>query len=127
MSEAAFFSPRNDDAVGYALSIARNYLALLKQRNICLNRLSILEIGPGADFAAALVMTGLGASVTLADRFLQPWDDAFHPDFYRRFLEHYDGPGWAIEAVLARGGYDGVLRLLPQPAEALSSLEDGSV
>lgn len=127
MTETAFYSPRNDNAVGYALSIARNYLDQLKARGVRLERASILEIGPGADFAAALVLASHGATVTLADRFLAPWDKSFHPGFYGEFVERYDGPKWAIEAVLARNGYDGVLRLLPEPAETLSGIGDASI
>jgi SAM-dependent methyltransferase len=127
MSEAVGFSPRNDNAVDYALSITQNYLAQLRQRAIAVERASILEIGPGAEFASALVMASYGASVTLADRFLARWDDSFHPAFYRDFLARWDGPNSAIEAVIARGGYEGVLRLLPQPAEALTDVADRSI
>lgn len=118
--------PRHDDAVDYALSIARNYLDMLRKRGIALDKAAILEIGPGADFAVQLVLASHGAQVTLADRFLAQWDDEFHPGFYRDFMARHDGPVGAIEAVLARGGYHGVLTLLPEPAEALNSIADGS-
>jgi|HubBroStandDraft_1064217.scaffolds.fasta_scaffold00011_29 SAM-dependent methyltransferase len=119
--------PRNDDAVDYALSITRNYLNMLRHRSIPLDRAQILEIGPGADFATQLVLASFGATVTLADRFLVPWDDAFHPDFYRAFLAGWDGPKGAIETALADNGYGGVLRLVPEPAEALGSIADRSL
>jgi SAM-dependent methyltransferase len=127
MSDAAISYPRNDNAVDYALQVTRNYLAMLSQRAIGVERAKILEIGPGADFAAQLVLASLGAEVTLADRFLARWDAEFHPGFYRVFLDRWDGPNAAIEAVLARGSYDGVLRLLPEPAEAMTGIADGSM
>jgi SAM-dependent methyltransferase len=127
MSETVIYSPRNDNAVDYALSITRNYLKQLRQRSIGIEQAAILEIGPGAEFASALVMASHGATVTLADRFLAPWDDGFHPGFYREFLHRYDGPKSAIAAVVAQGNYDGVLRLLAEPAEALAGIADGSI
>ena len=119
--------PREDNAVDYALQITRNYLDMLRRRGITLDKATILEIGPGADFAVQLVLASHGAVVTLADRFLAQWDDDFHPGFYRDFMARYDGPARAIEAALARGGYDGVLTLLPEPAEALNSIADKSI
>lgn len=126
MPNTVFYSPINENAVDYALSITRNYLGQLKQRAVGLERASVLEIGPGAEFAAALVMASHGATVTLADRFLAPWDDNFHPGFYRVFLERWDGPRAALETVVAQGSYDNVLRLLPMSAESLAPIADGS-
>jgi len=127
MSEAVMSYPRNDNAVDYALSITRSTLDFLNSRAIRIERTAILEIGPGADFATALVIASHGATVTLADRFLATWDDRFHPGFYREFLQRWDGPKWAIEAALARGGYESVLRLLAEPAEALTGIADRSI
>jgi SAM-dependent methyltransferase len=127
MSDAAIAYPRNDNAVDYALQVTRNYLYQLSVRAIGIEGAKILEIGPGTDFASQLVMASLGAEVTLADRFLARWDADFHPGFYRAFLDRWDGPKAAIEAAVAQGGYDGVLRLLPEPAEAMAGIADGSL
>jgi len=127
MSETAFYAAPNPDAVDYALRVARFHVEMLQRRGVRLDGAEILELGPGADFCAALVLASHGAKVTLADRFLTPWRDDFHPGFYRAFLDRYDGRKSAVEAVVARGGYDGVLRLLPQPAEALEDIADASL
>ena len=110
MSETAFYAAPNSDAIDYALRVARFHVEMLQRRGVRLDGAEILELGPGADFCAALVLASHGAKVTLADRFLTPWRDDFHPGFYRAFLDRYDGRKSAVEAVVAQGGYDGVLR-----------------
>jgi SAM-dependent methyltransferase len=127
MRETAFYAAPNPDAVDYAIRVADFHVEMLQRRGLRLDGAEILELGPGADFSAALVLAGHGAKVTLADRFLTPWRDDFHPGFYRAFLAQYDGQKSAIEAAIAQNSYDGVLRLLPEPAEALASLADASL
>jgi SAM-dependent methyltransferase len=127
MSETAFHAAPNHDALDYALRVASFHVEMLQRRGVRLDGAEILELGPGAEFCAALVLASHGARVTLADRFLAPWRDDYHPDFYRTFLARYDGPKAAIAAVVGQGGYDGVLRLLPQPAEALEGVADASL
>lgn len=127
MSETAFYAAPNPDAVDYAIRVAAFHVEMLQRRGVRLNGAEILELGPGADFSAALVLASHGARVTLADRFLTPWRDDFHPGFYRAFLAQYDGRKSAVEAVVAQNGYDGVLRLLPEPAEALAGVADASL
>ncbi|MEI9982836.1 MAG: hypothetical protein WDN69_06250 [Aliidongia sp.] len=72
MSETAFYAAPNENAVDYAVTIARFYIEMLQRRGLRLDGASILELGPGADFGAALALAGHGARVTLADRFLTP-------------------------------------------------------
>jgi hypothetical protein len=65
----------------------------------------ILELGPGIDFGAQLIIASQGARVTVADRFLAPWDSAYHPQFYRKLRARWDGPAGALDAVIAANGY----------------------
>jgi SAM-dependent methyltransferase len=116
-----------DEAVPYALNVAHGYLEQLAKRGIPVAALDYLEIGPGTDFAAQLVLAGLGAQVTLADRYLAEWDPDYHPLFYRAFLDKWSGSGAdAVKAVLDRGGYDGVIRLVAEPLERMISFPDRS-
>jgi SAM-dependent methyltransferase len=116
-----------DEAIQYAIQITQVYLDQLVKRGIAVGTLDYLEIGPGTDFAPQLVLAGLGAKVTLADQYLADWDEDYHPDFYNRFLEQWSGPGTgAVEAVIDKGGYDGVVRLVAEPAERMRSLSDDS-
>lgn len=123
---AATLHPINDDPVDYALALARTQLDMLRARAIPLKGRTVLELGPGIDCAVALVLASCGAEMAVADRFPAPWDPGFHPAFYRDFLARWDGPCRALEAVVERGSYDGVLTLVPEPAEALASLGDAS-
>lgn len=86
----------------------------------------VLEIGPGVNFGFNLILASLGARCIVADRFLSPWNDAYHPQFYAALkAEIYTAS--AIDRVLNQGSYDGVLQLVPEPAEALTSIPTGSV
>jgi SAM-dependent methyltransferase len=43
---------------------------------------TVLEVGPGPNFAAVLALAALGARPAVADRFLAPWQEEYHPKFY---------------------------------------------
>jgi SAM-dependent methyltransferase len=116
-----------DDDVSYALKLTDNYLRLLRERGINLRGAQILELGPGLDFAPQLALAGHGAKVMLADRFLAKWDDAYHPEFYRRFKERWSGPSAPIDAALAANGYPAdVITCIAEPAETLASVATAS-
>src|SRR5262249_59978235 len=70
----------------------------------------VLELGPGKDFTPALVMTGYGAHVSLADLYLEKWNPEYHPLFYRqvrqRIVEtHPEWPLAAINQVIERNDH----------------------
>jgi len=48
-----------------------------------LSSLSVLELGPGINFGAGLVCAMLGARVSVFDKYLVDWHEAYHPRFYR--------------------------------------------
>jgi SAM-dependent methyltransferase len=73
-------------AAAYAIQIAKGYLSILTTYGIDPRGKSIIEFGPGRDFGPALILIGLGASVTLADKYLASWDDAFHSGIYRELI-----------------------------------------
>jgi SAM-dependent methyltransferase len=116
-----------DEAVDYAVALTRSTLAMLHQRGIALGGVTVLEIGPGANFAAPLAMASAGARVLVADRYLAPWEPRYHPDFYRDFLARWDGPGEAVRRVIAQGGYRGVIEPVAQPAETLHAIGSGEI
>jgi SAM-dependent methyltransferase len=115
------------DAVRYAVDQAGLIRRMLASRGLALGGLRYLELGPGTDLAAQLVLAGLGAKVTVADKFLVPWDQSYHPEFYRAFLAAYPEPCPAIEAALTAGSHDAVVRCVRQPAEDLTGVADRSV
>lgn len=102
-----------NSAAEYAVSLTQAYL----QHGIpgaprSLAGKHVLELGPGRDFTPALVMTGYGAQVTVADLYLEKWNAEYHPFFYRqvrqRIVEtHPDWPVSAIDQVIERNDHWG--------------------
>lgn len=111
-----------NEAVKYAVQVANGYLRVW--RDIELSKSKFLEIGPGTDFAASLVLASCGAEVTVADKYLAAWRDEYHPQFYEAFLAEWEGPSDAIRATLMRRSYDGVIRTIKEPAERMPSLKN---
>ena len=72
--------------VGYALQVADFYLGALPAGALSLRGARVLELGPGASLGSALVLACHGAAVTVADRFLSPWDPDYHGPFFRALL-----------------------------------------
>ena len=114
---AAIPSVLNAD-VSYALHIARSYLRVLTDRKLNLSGMEILELGPGQNLGAQLILASHGARVTVVDRYLTPWDRTYHPRFYKRLHERWDGPASALEQVIAAQRYpESVIHCLPLPTE----------
>jgi SAM-dependent methyltransferase len=99
----------------------------MEELGVPLASVRILELGPGLDFAPQLALAGYGAGVTVADRFLAKWDNAYHNEFYRRFKSRWDGPSTALDAVMAAREYPAnVIACIAQPAERLNDIADSS-
>jgi len=112
-----------DVSIDYAIQVSRVYLYLLKSRDIKLEGLRYLEIGPGADLAPQLVLASCGVDVTVADQYLAAWDPDYHPRFYSEFLNRWSGASSAVRAVVTGGGgYAGLISLVAEPVEAMRSL-----
>jgi len=109
-----------DADVSYTLQIARTHLRLLTERGLILAGMEILELGPGQNLGAQLILASHGAHVTVADRYLTPWDRTYHPKFYARLRERWDGPASALDQVITAQRYpDSVIRCLPVATERL--------
>jgi len=110
----------------YALRIAENHVSNLASYGVDLRGKTLLEIGPGANFATQLLLTAVGAKVIVADRFLSPWQPD-HLAIYRRVREAWPGEAPMLDRAIEQESLDGCLTMLSEPAEALTSLADGSV
>lgn len=114
--------------VEYALQVANTYLEQARCFNLSLEQSHILEIGPGINFGPSLILASYGAKVTVADRFLTPWSEEYHPVFYDRLRSMWSGPASALDLVIEANRHDeGVIALVPEPAEALSTINTGSI
>jgi SAM-dependent methyltransferase len=68
--------------VKYALQIGKGFVRWLPQGSPSLKGKVVLEIGPGKNFGSALYLTCFGARALVADAFLAPWDEEYHPGLY---------------------------------------------
>jgi SAM-dependent methyltransferase len=66
-------------ACNYAEQIARDLGSLQGK--------TFLEVGPGHNYATALVFACLGARPHVVDPYLAPWDEHYHPQFYTTLLQ----------------------------------------
>ena len=114
-------------AVDYALQLASGYIEHFGRLGVDLARCAILELGPGADLGAQLIVASHGARVTVADPFPVRWDPRFHPAYYATLRQRWNGPAAALDAVIAAQGYPAdVIACLASPAETLDGLADAS-
>ena len=119
--------------VKYALGNARNWLNLLPEGWGPLKGKKVLEIGPGVNFGAMLILACHGADVIVADRFLPPWDTDYHPKFYAALRDRMKDY-WPLldptplDRVLSQENYPpGSISLCSCSLERLSGISDQSV
>lgn len=115
----------------YAIATAQSYVDCFPTGLSHLTGRSILELGPGPHFGAALVMLCWGADrVTVADRFLVPFDAGYHIPLYKRLAALLQERGAAvsidpISEVLRRREHAAAgLTIYSAPLEELSAFGD---
>jgi SAM-dependent methyltransferase len=125
------FTKRSDEQlsndVKYVFDVVRSYRKTLDHLKLPLVDLSIVEIGPGSDFGAQLILASMGAKITLADRFLTRFDPDYHPKLYAEVARQWDGPKNELMAAISGGHEATSLRLLQEQAESVKSIADESV
>ncbi|MFT7462066.1 MAG: 2-polyprenyl-3-methyl-5-hydroxy-6-metoxy-1,4-benzoquinol methylase [Pseudohongiellaceae bacterium] len=72
--------------VDYALQIADFYISKLPGGASSLIYKHVLELGPGISLGTAVLLSCHGARVTVADRYLSPFDPDYHDPFFRALL-----------------------------------------
>jgi hypothetical protein len=119
--------------VDYAIQISEGYLYQIGcQGQRCPNRI-ILELGPGQNLGGMMLLACHGAQPIVADRFLAPWNDEYHPKFYTALRARLQAanPGLDVtpfDKLLRAGGYDpAVITCLPQAGESLEGIASGSI
>jgi SAM-dependent methyltransferase len=107
------------EEVHYALQVGRGYRDTLRRLLPSLAGATVLEIGPGSNFGAALFLGAFGARPVVADRFLSRWNAPYHPEFYAELRE-----------TLARSepeadlrGIDAMLRANNYPKDVIGRIE----
>lgn len=117
--------------VAYAVKIGHEYLELLGSRGRSVRGAVILELGPGHNYGAALVMACHGADVAVADRFPVSWLDGYHDIFYeslwrRLAASRADIDTMPIRRCLDVSGTHESVAIIDAPAEDLSALGNDS-
>ncbi len=115
-----------DADVAYSLQIAHADIEIVRSYAGSIARPRVLEIGPGSDFGAQIILAGTGADVAVADLYLAGWQPNYHPAFYRRLREAWGKPCAPLDAVIEASDPAAAIRLIAEPAENLSSCTDNS-
>jgi SAM-dependent methyltransferase len=119
--------------VEYAVSNATFWLNLLADDGGLIKGKKVLEIGPGINLGAMLILAGCGAEVMVADRFLPFWDPNYHAKFYALLRESLTNCMPSIDlspldTVISQSNYPPeIISLYPCSLEELSCLPDNSV
>jgi SAM-dependent methyltransferase len=109
--------------VDYALRVGRAYLDTIRSLGESLAGKRVLEIGPGINYGCAMLFAAHGARPVVLDRFLAPWEHAYHHPFYsleRQELQRSDRDidVHPLTRVLDQAGYsDDVIGCLSAPLE----------
>jgi SAM-dependent methyltransferase len=90
----------------------------------------VLELGPGPGFGAAMTLACHGLRPSVSDRWLTPWDSAYHTAYYTSVVEQLEArmPGTdtsCLRTLVAAGGYDPQLIGQLPDASALDGVADG--
>lgn len=119
--------------VKYALQIGKGFVRWLPQGSPSLKGKVVIEIGPGKNFGSALYLTCFGATAIIADAFLAPWDEAYHPRLYTLMREAIlqESPQQDItpfNRILSYDGYDPeIVNPVRTPLEDLKGIPSSSV
>lgn len=119
-------------AVEYAYQVGMSHLEKIKDWMRCpVAGLNVLEIGPGPNFGSALTVGAFGATVSVADRWVAEWEDAYHGAIYQRLADkidqnHPDADTSAIRKLVADRAHSADVVTIHRNAEALEGLPDQS-
>ncbi len=116
-----------DRAATYVFAILDSYQNIFKRLGLSPKGLTILELGPGADFGAQLILASMGAKMILADRFVTQFRPDYHPRLYVEVARRWDGPKDQLEAAIEQGHDGSKLRLIAQPVEDLNAIASNSI
>ncbi|MGE0593357.1 MAG: methyltransferase domain-containing protein [Vicinamibacterales bacterium] len=121
-------------AVTYAVQVADGYLGWMRQVPGLLAEADtqplagrrLLELGPGPTLGTPVLLACAGADVAVADRFLPPWDPAFHPALFTAMREaiasRTDLRTGPLDAVLAASAFAPAVACHAVGAEQLTTV-----
>jgi SAM-dependent methyltransferase len=110
----------------YGVQILDGYAAWVSNAPVSTEGKRVLELGPGINYAGALGLIARGAiKASVADRWLSPWRENYHPLVYSRISEILSAQGRSAEASVfakaAREGHAGFIDEIASAAERLDA------
>lgn len=114
------------EAADYCISVASGHRIVTQARGVDIAGRTVLELGPGANLGEPLLLAAQGAKMVVSDRFVAQWRESQRP-FYEMLRKRWNGPSQPLDQVLRQGSFDGVITVLDQPAENLSSIADATI
>lgn len=111
------------EAARNAIDQTNTYLFQLRQGGLEVKDANILELGPGKNFGAAVLLAAAGARVTVADPFLAPWVDGYHRQLFAHLRQHWPDPHGILARLADGAGFAAILTLRAQPAEDLGGAD----
>ncbi len=116
--------------VEHAYQIGLSHLEKIKDWMKCpVAGLSVLELGPGPNFGSALTVGAFGATISVADRWVSEWEDAYHGAIYSALADridqnHPDADTSALRKLVANRCHSPDIVTIHRDAEALEGLSD---
>lgn len=111
-----------DEEADYALRQFADIKAFAKRHGFDWKGSAYLELGPGHNYAQALLLADSSVSCTVLDQFAPCWQE-YHELLYREILARI--PSKSVRACLEAGSHD-IIRCVEQPAEDMCSIETAS-
>ena len=118
--------------VAYAARIGLHYLDEVKKSIPSPEGKSVLEVGPGINYGCVMVLACHGMKPMVADRYLAPWEEAYHRRFYADLADELARSAPAADVsplralVTANGHDERIITLVASSLEELP-LQSGSV
>ena len=116
--------------VDYAITIGSGYLSMIRTAGLDPKMCRVLELGPGINYGAMMVLASYGVQPAVADRFPGGWSSDYHPAFYKLLGETVKTtlPGLdcsIFDRILDAEGYpDDCLKVIETGAEEMTMIED---
>lgn len=136
MSIPGNFQPRDATQAAvdaeYGLGCGKSFKYQIERAGLEIRGARVLEVGPGTGFGGAAYLAAHGASPTVADRWLAPWQPDYHGPYYRAVADLLDtedkgGDSRSIRGLAEAGAYDdGPIGRIDESAEALPERFDGA-
>jgi len=92
LSDELYFRQHAD----YAISIVDFWLKMLGNPATIAGR-RVMEIGPGRDMGTAMILSAMGAEITVVEKYAQGWVSGFHEQMAGELLRRLEDCNWPLD------------------------------